>query len=274
MDILTLYAGQGALAVVRHAGEAIIIDSFFRGCGEMGAKLLETQLDRAMKGLFAQGLLLTGFDSDHCCPAGVELILSKYSPAWVMYPTYYKDTDCATEVFSIISRHEAKNRGSFRKISMRLDKIESRHLTGLSKNFSFEIFSPHYADMDSSNNSSIVLKLTGKGYSGFSYLITGDTENDRWQTINKLFGPYLQSDVMAAAHHGARTGVNAETVLLVSPNTVLISAGVESQYGHPHPQALQVYGAVAQHVFATNVEGGVSLFTKKFGADFQTQLAR
>ena len=59
--------------------------------------------------------------------------------------------------------------------------------------------------------------------------------------------------------------------LLVSPNTVLISAGVDNQYGHPDSKAVKLYGQVAKHVFQTNIENGVSLHTKRKGDDFLTR---
>jgi len=155
---------------------------------------------------------------------------------------------------------------------VQLGNAQARSVDDLSGQFSFELFSPHMDDVDHTNNSSIVLRMVGLGGDGFSYLITGDTENDRWSRINEIFGAYLRSDVLSAAHHGSRSGANAETILLVSPNTVLISAGVDSQYDHPHTQAISAYSRVAKHVFATNVEGGVSLFTRCKGDDFETLL--
>jgi hypothetical protein len=59
-----------------------------------------------------------------------------------------------------------------------------------------------------------------------------------------------------------------------APHTVLISAGVESQYGHPHSQALQVYDQVAKYVFSTSMEGGVSLLTQPGAAELTTTLIR
>jgi competence protein ComEC len=117
------------------------------------------------------------------------------------------------------------------------------------------------------------LKLVGTDATGFSYLITGDTETDRWENINKYFAKYLSSDVMAAPHHGSHNGVNAKTLLSVNPNTVLISAGVENSYGHPDSVAVQAYQQVAKHVFATNSTGdGTCLFTRRMGQDFETIL--
>jgi beta-lactamase superfamily II metal-dependent hydrolase len=192
-----------------------------------------------------------------------------------MYPKYYKDTEMAKNVFQIINQQEKERQSSanpLKKISVRLDKIGSRLLTGLSQYFEFELFSPHPEDMDSSNNSGIVVRLRGKGQGGFSYLITGDTENSRWVTINRLFGNALRSDVMAAPHHGSKTGANAKTLLLVEPNTILISAGIENQYGHPDSQAVAAFNKVAKHVYATSVKSGVSLMTSLGTTDFETEL--
>lgn len=274
MDVFTCYVGQGALGVARHSGEAVIVDSFIP---EDKRQDVEAKLIRLLRDHKVPGLILTGFDADHACPDGVDLILSKFEPDWVMYPKYYRDTDCATEVFDIIKKHEQRRASSarpLRRVSVRLDRLDSRVLTGLSAQFQYELFSPHIDDMDNSNCSSIVLKLTGNGGSGFSYLITGDTENDRWKRINELFSRALRSSVLAAPHHGSKNAANAETIILVEPNTVLISAGVDNQYGHPDPAAVAAYARVAKHVFATNVEGGVSLFTKPNGSDFETQLVR
>lgn len=124
----------------------------------------------------------------------------------------------------------------------------------------------------SSNNCSIVLKLTGRGPRGFSYLITGDTENPRWDTISRLFGAALKSHVLAAPHHGSRNATHPEALLHIAPHTVLISAGVDSQYGHPHSQALKVYSQVAKRIYATNMNGGVSLLTQPGTAELVTTL--
>jgi len=275
MEIVTLYVGQGGLAVARNAGEAIFVDSCLPGDDAHRERVI-AQLDRTMRNQAAAGLMLTGFDSDHCNPDGVELILSRYKPRWVMYPTYYKDTDCAADSFKIIDKHVARRERTgnpLKRVSVRVDKVQSRALSGLSNAFGFELFSPHIDDMDHSNNSSIVVKLTSGGPGGFSYLITGDTETGRWERISQLFGDALRADVLDAPHHGSNTGMHAGALLNIRPHTVLISCGVDSQYGHPHSQALTAYGRVAERVYCTNINGGVSLFTKRRGADLETEIA-
>jgi competence protein ComEC len=275
MDVFTLYVGQGALSAVRAGDECVIVDSYMPNCDDVCQSQIEESLDEYIGKRRVRGLILTGFDCDHAHPVGVDSILTRYSPDWVMYPKYYKDTDTCSDVFSAIERHVRRRENTSRplnRISVRVDRVESRYLTDLATHFAFELFSPHMDDMDCSNNSSIVLKLSGYDPTGFRYLITGDTETERWDRINEIFGDALAADVLAAPHHGARTGVNATTLLHVNPNTVHISAGVDNQYGHPEGAAVKVYGRVAQRVFATNTEGGVCLFTRRVGRDFETHL--
>jgi integrative and conjugative element protein (TIGR02256 family) len=277
MDVFTLYVGQGSLAAVRAGNEAIIVDAHMPDCDEITSPQIEKSLDVYLAKSKVRGLILTGLDRDHACPAGVEYILMKYEPEWVMYPKYYKDTDAAGEVFDIITRHEKRREETSNPLlrkSVRVDRVDSRQLTGLATNFTFELFSPHMDDMDCSNNSSIVLKLTGLDPKGFSYLITGDTEKERWDSINRFFGKYLASDVMAASHHGGRSGLDPASLVAVNPNTVLISAGVDNSYGHPDGSAVKVYASVARHVFSTTAEGGMCLLTRRLGDDYDTHLVQ
>jgi competence protein ComEC len=277
MDIFTLYVGQGALAAVCAGNEAVIVDAHMPDCDDITQAQIERSLERYLSRSSVRGLILTGLDRDHACPAGVESILTRYEPSWVMYPTCYKPTDAASEVFAIIDKHvnrRKKTSHPLERRSVRVDNVDSRQLTGLATYFSFEVFSPHMDDMDSSNNSSIVLKLTGLDKTGFSYLITGDTETERWDSISRYFGKYLSSPVMAASHHGSTNGVNARALLKINPHTVLISAGVDNSYGHPDGAAVKAYGNVAQHIFCTNVEGGMCLLTRRLGDDFETQLVQ
>ena len=111
-------------------------------------------------------------------------------------------------------------------MSVRLDRLDSRYLDDLSDEFDLELFSPHVEDMDSSNNCSIVLKIEGIGPGGFAYLVTGDTENPRWDRIVALFDDALVADVLAAPHHGSKNAAHAAGMALaVSPDTVSHQCG-------------------------------------------------
>jgi beta-lactamase superfamily II metal-dependent hydrolase len=278
VDVLTLYVGQGALTGIRLGSEGIVVDAHMPECDDVTPEEIKQTLLTYFKGTAVRGFILTGFDADHAHSGGVEWILSQFNPDWVMYPKYYKDTDCAGEVFAAINKYERRRTTASRPLvrhSIRLDRMDGREMLGLGRHFTVELFSPHLEDMDSSNNCSIVAKITGTDPTGFRYLVTGDTETDRWETIHRIFGKYLGADVMAAAHHGAVTGAHARSLLSVSPNTVLISAGVDSQFDHPRGAAVRAYQSVAQHVWATNAGGeGKNLLTQRNGSDFKTTAFR
>ena len=277
MNVVTANVGQGAMAIVRHNGEAIIIDSRVPPSDDETVAYVKGLLALALKDHFVKGLVFTGFDKDHTEVVGATIILKKYRPDWVMYPKCYKDSSETEKVFKLLDEEKkarALTSNPLRTVSVRVDQVASRTLSGLSDNFDFELFSPHIEDMDSSNNSSIVLKMTGRGPRGFSYLVTGDTEISRWETIDRLYGASVQSQVLAAPHHGSRNAIHPASLLNISPHTVLISAGVDSQYDHPHPDAVRVYSRVAKYVFSTNMEGGVSLLTRPENSELTTTLMR
>jgi beta-lactamase superfamily II metal-dependent hydrolase len=277
LDVMTFYAAQGDLVAVRAGDEAVIVDAHMPDCDDVDSGEIAAGLELYLRGKIVRGLILTGLDRDHACPAGVEEILSTYRPDWVMYPSYYKDTDAATEVFAIIDRERRRRESSARplqRISICLSKIESRFFYNLATHFSFEIFSPYVVSGNSSNNNGIVVKIRGLDPNGFTYLATGDTESDRWARIDQLFGDSLRSDVLSAPHHGARSGVYVRSLLRIEPDTVLISAGVDNAYEHPDSQAVAVYSRVAKHVYATNVNNGVCLFTRRSGQGYETRLVR
>ena len=149
--------------------------------------------------------MVTGFDDDHFNEIGLKIILNKYRPDWIMYPKYFKDTGNADTCFSIINEHETITK--FKRVSVLLKDDKARIYPSLSKDFKFEIFSPHSSDMNSSNNCSLVCKIK-ENSTNATYLVTGDTENDRWDSIVNIFGPSLKSQVLDAPHHGSRNGIS------------------------------------------------------------------
>ncbi len=254
MEILTINVGQGAFVVVRDPDEAVIIDTRIPSGGDRSTEYVKGALALAVKDRNVRGLVLTGFDRDHADVSGVAISLRKYRPDWVMYPMYKKPTAAATAVFDVI-RDEEQSRRSTRqpleRLSIRLDKLESRKAPAgaLCSAMSFELFSPHPDGMDSSNDSSLVAKISSRV---LTYLVTGDAEVGRWETIGRLFRGGLKSDVMAAPHHGSRNGAHLAALQHIQPHTVLISAGVGNSYGHPHREALAAFRAVGAEVHSTH----------------------
>lgn len=256
MQIYTLNVGQGQFVVVTGASHAFIVDTYVPLNPTNDIINVKSALATILQGKDLVGLIVTGFDADHFNEVGLRVVLNKYRPNWIMYPKYFKRTKNADTCFSVIESFESQKR--FARVSVSLSENNKRVYTALSSEFEFEVFSPHVDDMNSSNNCSLVCKVKELATGG-TYLITGDTETDRWDSIAYCFRNALKADVLAAPHHGSKNGISSEVLTLIQPNTVIISAGVDNQYGHPDPEATRLFNAYAQHYYCTNYGQGQSL---------------
>jgi len=235
MNIFTLNVGQGQFVCVTGQSEALIIDTYVPLNPTADVINVKGALAKILVGKHLLGLIITGFDADHFNEVGMKLVLNKYRPDWIMYPKYFKETATANACFRAIRTFETQK--EFGRYSISLSDDSRRFYKTISDDFTFEIFSPHASDMNSSNNCSLVCKIKEK-ITGATYLVTGDTENDRWGSIVHYFGDSLSADVLAAPHHGSRNGISLSAMRSISPDTVLISAGVNNQYGHPASEAM------------------------------------
>jgi competence protein ComEC len=263
MIIYTLNVGQGQFVVVTGDSQAIIIDTYVPLNPTNDVVNVKEALATILAGKKLVGLMVTGFDSDHFDEVGMKIILHKYRPNWIMYPKYFKDTDEARACFAVIKAFDGQ------KVSVSLEQNNKRLYDTLSTDFQIEVFSPHAEDMNSSNNCSLVCKIEELS-TGRSYLVTGDTENDRWDSITRIFKNAIAADVLDAPHHGSKNGITSAAIKLIHPHTVLISAGVDNQYGHPDSEAINLFKAYSQKCLATCGQRGRSLKTVADKTDIKT----
>lgn len=267
MNIYTLNVGQGQFVVVVGTTEAFVVDTYVPIDPKVNIVNVKAALATILNGKNLVGLIVTGFDDDHFNEVGMRIVLNKYRPNWIMYPKYFKKTRNADACFSVIESFELQKK--FDRISVSLSQNDSRFYSKLTSNFEFEIFSPHSADMNSSNNCSLVCSVKEKA-TGAKYLITGDTETDRWGSIVRYFGNSISAHVLAAPHHGSKNGISADAIRLISPHTVIVSAGVSNQYGHPDAEATNLFSTHAKNWYSTNYGAGQSLNTVVSGAGIAT----
>jgi len=110
----------------------------------------------------------------------------------------------------------------------------------------------------SENNNSLVVRLD---YGEFSMLFTGDSEKDELDFLVANHQELLDVDILKASHHGAANGFTDDFLQKVSPEQVVISAGVHSKYQHPHSQAVLAYeAATGGKVYCTNRHKTIHIF--------------
>ena len=104
------------------------------------------------------------------------------------------------------------------------------------------------------NNCSIGLVIQ---FDEFKALLTGDSEVEEINHFLQVGVPDVV--VLKAAHHGSRNGVTPAWLSATRPEVVVISCGLNNQYGHPDSWALQYYEATADHVYRTDWHGEVTI---------------
>lgn len=106
---------------------------------------------------------------------------------------------------------------------------------------------------DGSNNDSIV--LYGK-LIGLRFLFTGDLEIEGENALLEHY-PNLKVDVLKAGHHGSKGSSSQAFLNQLHPSLVLISAGQNNRYRHPHQEMLDRVSIVGSHVYRTDQEGAI-----------------
>lgn len=121
----------------------------------------------------------------------------------------------------------------------------------------FEILHPSGSAAWRGNNRSCVLRVSGNGW---SLLLPGDIEAAAEHALLQGSPPgRLQADVLLAPHHGSRTSSTEAWLQAVAPKLVLISAGWQHHYGHPHAEVLQRYAQQDAAWRSTAEHGALSL---------------
>ncbi len=124
----------------------------------------------------------------------------------------------------------------------------------LDDNVKCNIVAPCKSDYDNLNNWSVVLKLT---YGKRSFLFTGDAEMLSEEEIVES-GVDIKADVLKIGHHGSHSSTSERFFYAVSPESVVISAGKDNDYGHPHKETMDfLHRSGVEDIFITYEEGDI-----------------
>jgi len=104
----------------------------------------------------------------------------------------------------------------------------------------------------------------------FSYLLTGDAEDDAEHRMVDDRGDELEADVYQAGHHGSTTSSTPSFMDAVTPEVAIISSAYDSQYGHPHDEVLEDFADRGIETYWTGVHGDVILSTDGDDIDLET----
>lgn len=150
-------------------------------------------------------------------------------------------------------------------------KVKAGDVLDFGNGASYEVLSPTKAEIDKdteaikaggkpeANDESIVGKLT---FGDFSMLLTGDAKKEIETELVKKYGTQLRCQILKAGHHGSKTSSSTKLLNAVQPEAVVISAGVNNRYEHPHDVTLKKYKeqGIGQ-IFCTKDVGTITITT-------------
>ena len=112
------------------------------------------------------------------------------------------------------------------------------------------------------NDSSLVLRFDAPD---FSYLATGDAGKNELNALLESNQP-MRAALLKAGHHGASAANPPALLKAVQPKTVVVSCGLNNDFGHPQKQALEAFAAVGAQVCRTDWNGCVVAYSRAGGA--------
>jgi len=112
------------------------------------------------------------------------------------------------------------------------------------------------------NDASCIVQVEWQGQ---RVLITGDIEKKAERLLVQLFGDSLQSDILISPHHGSRTSSDETFLYSVAPKSVIISAGYENRFAHPHAEVIERYWQHGIQWHNTALHGQLRIESDKAG---------
>lgn len=95
-------------------------------------------------------------------------------------------------------------------------------------------------------------------YKKFKMLFTGDAGQAVGDAIDEGVG---EVDVLKVPHHGSKTGMTSEFLVLIDPSLAVISVGEKNRYGHPAQFSLDLLNKIGAKTLRTDQDGEIHIVT-------------
>ncbi len=109
----------------------------------------------------------------------------------------------------------------------------------------------------SANNDSVVWRVR---YGKRAFLLTGDIEKEAEAALTQQ-PETLRADIVKVPHHGSRTSSTPAFVKATRPAYAVASVGLNSRFGHPHPEIAERWRNAGAQFFITGQKGLIDFST-------------
>lgn len=109
-----------------------------------------------------------------------------------------------------------------------------------------------------SNSASVVLRVV---YGEMSFLFTGDLPQAGELYLTNIYGSKLKSNILKLGHHGSDTSTHPTFLKTVDPSAVVVSAGKNNSFNHPHQSVIDLIKKFNIQIFSTAEVGNIEFVT-------------
>lgn len=217
-----LNIGQGdASLIISKRGHTILID-----CGPNSKVVDQVESKLGFWTKKIDILIITHGDRDHY--GGCRDIIERFKISKVMINGIFDSKNKSyTELLDFIKSQNIQI----------LPTINNTYIT-VSDSIELQLLNPQTnlwgQDIRDDNPESIVIALKSANN---SILLTGDADDTTESEILAQY-PQLDIEVLKAGHHGSKTSTSDKFLDAITPKQVIISAGVNNSYNHPHPDII------------------------------------
>lgn len=193
-------------------------------------------------------VLATHPDADHI--GGLPDVLARYRVSSVLMPARGTDSPQAARFADAIAKEP--------NASGRI--VESGQRIHLGGGAYADVLYPdeNAATLRETNDASVMLRVV---YGETEFLLTGDAPAWAEDRVVKTYGDKLRSDVLKAGHHGSRTSTGDMLLAATDPTYVVVSAGKDNSYGHPHEEVVARVLRAGATVLSTIDSGTITFST-------------
>ena len=229
-----LDVGQGQCILIQAGDDVYMIDcggEYGEDAADTAASMLHSYGIRQL-----DGLILTHFDKDHI--SGAEYILQRIPAEKVYYPNFCEDESLKTPVIN------SAGKNAFCVLETEVLSYEDYTFTLIPEE-----------DPKTDNESSLCVLFQTENC---DILITGDRDaRGERCLLEKMEIPQLE--ILVAGHHGSEDATGMELLSKTRPQSVVISAGKDNSYGHPHENLLERLRIFGCNILRTDQRGTIIL---------------
>jgi len=217
-----LNIGQGdASLIMSKRGQTILID-----CGPNSKVIDQVESKLGFWTKKIDMLIITHGDKDHY--GGCRDIIQRFQVTKVMINGVFDSKNKSyTELLDFMKSQNIQI----------LPAINNTYIT-VSDSIELQLLNPQTnlwgQDIRDDNPESIVILLKSTNN---SIVLTGDADDTTESEILAKY-PQLDIEVLKAGHHGSKTSTSDKFLDAITPKQVIISAGANNSYNHPHPDII------------------------------------